>query len=604
MKQALEKGPAQRSSLRNKYLPLIAAVGLLLFSFCSHAQYDSTKLRQIVNAYGFDWKNGKFRGSFIAPTDTPKLAVKDSAAIAYSHGKFWGNNGYGWSPLGNGADVPTWQQTLNVINGSILTQDNTINSQTHELVFKADNGATNTYLSLLPNTGTLNTVNGDDYADVSTNRAGGVPYITIGAGNLLDGDRGTLYIDQDVFRLSRADGLFHFKNNGTTYRGQLGFDALSANRNYTFPDASGTIALTSDLSNSWGLTGNAGTTDGVNFIGTTDNKPFNVKVNNQKAGRIESDDLVANTMFGYQAGNVMTGNSNTGIGQQALLSSSTGNRNTGIGYRAAFMTTTGTDNTAIGNTSLSGNISGTKNTGVGYLTTVLVNNLTNTVAVGANAAVGASNSMVLGSISGVNSATDDMKVGIGTTTPTEKLHLKNGYLRIENGDEGLGKVLTSDANGVGSWSDLNQIKNLITDYTDAGNVGVGEDNLISYAIPAGQLSTDGDYVEFTMNIIFASNANAKQVKLYYGATNFYASTSQNQNDGSMEIKGTIVRTGATSQRISFSQTNNTTLFPDYADYTTASETLVNAITLKATGEATSNNDIVQKILIVKYFPSN
>ena len=107
-----------------------------------------------------------------------------------------------------------------------------------------------------------------------------------------------------------------------------------------------------------------------------------------------------------------------------------------------------------------------------------------------------------------------------------------------------------------------------------------------------------------MNIIFAANANAKQVKLYYGATNFYASTSQNQNDGSMEIKGTIIRTGATSQRISFSQVNNTTLFPDYADYTTASETLVNAITLKATGEATSDNDIVQKILIVKYFPSN
>ena len=129
MKQALEKGPAQRSSLRNKYLPLIAIVGLLLFSLCSHAQYDSTKLRQIVNAYGFDWKNGKFRGSFIVPTDTTKMAVKDSAAIAYSHGKFWGNNGYGWSPLGNGADLPTWQQTLSTTNGHVLTQDNIVNAK-------------------------------------------------------------------------------------------------------------------------------------------------------------------------------------------------------------------------------------------------------------------------------------------------------------------------------------------------------------------------------------------------------------------------------------------------------------------------------------------
>ena len=47
-------------------------------------------------------------------------------------------------------------------------------------------------------------------------------------------------------------------------------------------------------------------------------------------------------------------------------------------------------------------------------------------------------------------------VGIGTQTPEQKLHLvgtSGNTLRIVDGNEGLGKVLTSDANGVASWAD-------------------------------------------------------------------------------------------------------------------------------------------------------
>jgi hypothetical protein len=41
-------------------------------------------------------------------------------------------------------------------------------------------------------------------------------------------------------------------------------------------------------------------------------------------------------------------------------------------------------------------------------------------------------------------------IGIGTTNPTTALHI-NGSLRIVDETEGLGKIFTSDANGVGSW---------------------------------------------------------------------------------------------------------------------------------------------------------
>ncbi|MGV4415192.1 hypothetical protein [Chryseobacterium sp. T1] len=47
-------------------------------------------------------------------------------------------------------------------------------------------------------------------------------------------------------------------------------------------------------------------------------------------------------------------------------------------------------------------------------------------------------------------------VGIGTTSPTAKLEINNGTtvgaIKIVDGTQGTGKVLTSDNNGVGSWA--------------------------------------------------------------------------------------------------------------------------------------------------------
>ena len=60
---------------------------------------------------------------------------------------------------------------------------------------------------------------------------------------------------------------------------------------------------------------------------------------------------------------------------------------------------------------------GTFLTCIGYYCATSVDGLTNATAIGANAMVGESNALVLGSISGVNSATSSTNVGIGTTTP-------------------------------------------------------------------------------------------------------------------------------------------------------------------------------------------
>ena len=62
----------------------------------------------------------------------------------------------------------------------------------------------------------------------------------------------------------------------------------------------------------------------------------------------------------------------------------------------------------------------------GLSTSSVVNNAT---AIGANAAVGASNALVLGSIAGVNGATASTSVGIGTPTPGATLEV-NGLSLI------------------------------------------------------------------------------------------------------------------------------------------------------------------------------
>jgi len=67
-------------------------------------------------------------------------------------------------------------------------------------------------------------------------------------------------------------------------------------------------------------------------------------------------------------------NSNTGIGEGALLSNSTGASNTALGQAALFSNTTGTNNTAIGTSALTNNVSGSNNIGIGQGAAGLVAN--------------------------------------------------------------------------------------------------------------------------------------------------------------------------------------------------------------------------------------
>src|SRR5215471_19772422 len=131
-----------------------------------------------------------------------------------------------------------------------------------------------------------------------------------------------------------------------------------------------------------------------------------------------------NSFFGNSAGQTnKEGRSNDFFGDSAGLFNSSGNYNSIFGSQAGTQNTTGSNNTFVGNYAGQTNTTGSSNTAVGFQSNVLSTNLNNATAIGANARVDSSNSLVLGSINGVNGASADTNVGIGTTTPTSRLHV-------------------------------------------------------------------------------------------------------------------------------------------------------------------------------------
>ncbi|WP_430897617.1 MULTISPECIES: hypothetical protein [unclassified Paraflavitalea] len=83
---------------------LIFLIPICALSFQLKAQvYDSTKVLQDNNAYGYSYKNMQVRGMFkLFGLDTTKLAVKDSNAISVYRGNIYVWTGYYWK-LSSGA---------------------------------------------------------------------------------------------------------------------------------------------------------------------------------------------------------------------------------------------------------------------------------------------------------------------------------------------------------------------------------------------------------------------------------------------------------------------------------------------------------------------
>lgn len=206
--------------------------------------------------------------------------------------------------------------------------------------------------------------------------------------------------------------------------------------------------------------------------------------------------------------------------------------------------------------------------------------------------------------SGSNIAGGDMTYGAGRSTGTGV----RGTPKIVIGTYSTSSSSTANALGTA----LAMGGTLKVDTTTTGNVGAGEDNLISYTIPAAQISKDGDHIEFDVAGTFAANANTKRLKIMFGATTVLDTTSLIFNGVAWRGHGKIIRTGSATQKITTEVTVGGTLLSavnsTVTTYTTAAETLTGTVVFKVTGEDTggtpADNAVVQEIMVLKHWAGN
>lgn len=129
-----------------------------------------------------------------------------------------------------------------------------------------------------------------------------------------------------------------------------------------------------------------------------------------------------------------------------------------------------------------------------------------------------------------------------------------------------------------------------------GNVGAGEDDLFTYSLPASSLFRDEQSIEIIAWGTTANNANNKRLKLYFGATVLIDTGAVASTNRDWQVRAVVTRRGGTVQyAITTGVFNNAAI----VDFTAPAETLSGAVTIKCTGEATADNDIVQRGLIVR-----
>jgi hypothetical protein len=133
-----------------------------------------------------------------------------------------------------------------------------------------------------------------------------------------------------------------------------------------------------------------------------------------------------NSFFGYLTGAWnTTGCYNSFFGDWVGGFNSTGGYNSFFGAHAGFNNTTGQYNSFVGSAAGASNTVEHNNTFIGALSEGYAG-ITNATTLGYRAKVTQSNSVVLGSMNGVNDATADTNVGIGTTAPVGRFHVATG----------------------------------------------------------------------------------------------------------------------------------------------------------------------------------
>jgi hypothetical protein len=260
---------------------------------------------------------------------------------------------------------------------------------------------------------------------------GGTGISTLGgAGNYLRSD-GTTWTHSNIQASDLPAGSGNYIQNGTTAQananfnisgngmagGTLSGNIIKATRQFNLGD---NRVLSQPGSNLFVGTGTGSLNAG------DDNSFFGISAGAENRGGMY------NSFFGFEAGHAnRTGSFNTFFGHSAGFSNDAGN-NAFFGRAAGYSNYLGYNNAFFGIDAGRANTTGSHNTIIGASANVGANNLNNATALGSVARVDCSNCLVLGSIANINGASVSTNVGIGTPSPTARLHVAGGDLLFEN----------------------------------------------------------------------------------------------------------------------------------------------------------------------------
>lgn len=137
-----------------------------------------------------------------------------------------------------------------------------------------------------------------------------------------------------------------------------------------------------------------------------------------------------------------------------------------------------------------------------------------------------------------------------------------------------------------------------------GNSAGIETDLAGNNLAANVLSRNGEAVEFWATGTFAATGSTdKQIRVRFGSalildTGALAITAAKD----WVLQGSVVRTGATTQKCRVMITTSSSVLVATADYAIATENLSLAVLLRVTGQGTNASDVVGEIWQAKFVP--